>query len=666
MPRLHRILVVTGMHRSGTSLLASLAAAAGVDMGTRLLPASTGNHRGHFEDLDFVRFHEACLERRGCGPLRPPAGGVPELDDDEARRAAALINARAGKPMWGWKDPRTSLFMAVWDALLPDPFYLLVYRHPAEVALSLLRRGLDVEVQLDVWTAIRAWTAYNRQLIELRAARPDRCLLWSIGGAAGNLAAALQAAACRTGLPFAGRGFETQLAPGELRSGLLAKDIAWRTLIPEAMELFERLEAAADLPGGEGGTYRDPAAASAARERELEETNEHLLAAALADHRESSAVAMPARSRIDYSALKLQLARHAAHGEQLRELARRLTRQLELRSEELTRVEATRSWRMIHSYWGAARRWRGFRRQTAWRLARLAAPLPRLRAAEIVLGCVAENRSRHLAQAQRLVRSLRWFGGSLAGARMLVCVVGGIAPAARQALEREGAEVRIVERFDSRNASANKLQFYTEALAAGAQAMLLLDCDTAIVADPLPHLESGALQAKIADVASVTHAAFERLFRHFGFSLPPRRYRTTLHGEATILYCNTGMVYLTRELAREMVPVWREWNARILDALDLLGSCAHHCHQASLSLALAAHPVPFAEAPAALNFPLHMRLPSPPPALLAVDPVILHYHHEVDADGCLLPTVYPRAQARIEALNARLAALRDEGGPPPW
>jgi len=48
-----RPLVITGMHRSGTSLVASLFAGAGVNVGTRLIGASRGNDRGHWEDLDF-------------------------------------------------------------------------------------------------------------------------------------------------------------------------------------------------------------------------------------------------------------------------------------------------------------------------------------------------------------------------------------------------------------------------------------------------------------------------------------------------------------------------------------------------------------------------------------------------------------------------------------
>jgi glycosyltransferase involved in cell wall biosynthesis len=46
------------------------------------------------------------------------------------------------------------------------------------------------------------------------------------------------------------------------------------------------------------------------------------------------------------------------------------------------------------------------------------------------------------------------------------------------------------------------------------------------------------------------------------------------------------------------------------------------------------------------------------PALLATEPVILHYHRRVDADGCLLRTGYPRVDARIDAFNERQRAER--------
>jgi hypothetical protein len=678
-----RILVVAGMHRSGTSLLASILAAAGVEMGAELMGPSRGNDRGHFEDLEIQRFQEACLARRGASALSLPAGGVAGFSAAEASQAARLIAARAAKPVWGWKDPRTCLFLLDWERLLAAPLYLLVYRHPVEVVLSLLRRGIDLDVQLDPATAIRAWTEHNRQILALCAAARERCVLWSIAGATRDLGAALSALARRSGLQLAGRGLEQLYAPEDLQQRLQAPGIDWHAVLPEAMGLYEQLEAAADLAAAQTArAAKDAAPAAAAedprrqREDELLEAGEHLLAAALrgaggaasgaAGGQPGAAGGQPvvsARARIDFSELRLQVARQAERIAALERQHRHdqeTTQQLAARAAALERLESTRAVRWVQAYWGAARRVRGWTRQSGWRLRQALGGAAALRPEEIVVGCVAENLPRYLAQARRLALSLRWFGGALAQARMLVCVVGDIRWRDRIALESAGAEVRVIAGFDHRNPPANKLGFFAEALAAGARGLLLLDCDTVVVGDPLPHLVGGALQAKIADVPSVSREAFARLFRHFGLPLPRQSYQTTLLDAPTILYCNSGVVFMTGELAREFVPVWREWNHRILDALDLLGPCAHHCHQASLSLALAAHPIPYAEATAALNFPLHMK-PQPAPAvLLDTDPLILHYHDEIDAAGCLRPCPYPRAQARIEMLNQRLVAAKGE------
>jgi hypothetical protein len=277
----------------------------------------------------------------------------------------------------------------------------------------------------------------------------------------------------------------------------------------------------------------------------------------------------------------------------------------------------------------------------------------RLRPEEVLVGCVAENTPAFLTRAVRLVRSVRWFGGSFAEARVLVCVVEGIEPGARRELEELGAEVRIVSRFDPRNPFANKLQWFAEAARTDARMFLLVDCDTLIVRDPLPLIEPGLFQAKIADLPTVAPDAFERVFSHFGLPLPPSRYATTFGAEPILRYCNSGVLAISPEVAEKFIPVWRDYNTRILSVLPLLGPGAKHANQASLALAFAACQVPFQEAPLALNFPLHLAGFPTPPIMLTTDPAILHYHDRMDADGFLHASPYPLAQKRIEAYNQR-------------
>lgn len=170
-----RVLVITGMHRSGTSLVASLFNRAGVHLGAQLLAPQAGNNPlGFFEDIEFIRFHENALHARGQEIL-VPRDFVFHATDAETRHARELVAARAQYPLWGWKDPRTSLCLDFWNALLDDARFLLVYRHPLDVILSLARRSQVVG--FDFYAGLEAWYAYNRALYDFAQRHPDSTLL---------------------------------------------------------------------------------------------------------------------------------------------------------------------------------------------------------------------------------------------------------------------------------------------------------------------------------------------------------------------------------------------------------------------------------------------------------------------------------------------------------
>lgn len=276
---------------------------------------------------------------------------------------------------------------------------------------------------------------------------------------------------------------------------------------------------------------------------------------------------------------------------------------------------------------------------------------------DLVVGCVTDDVPLLQQQALRLVQSIRWFGGELAQARLLVCAVERIADPARRELESYGAEVRIVPRFHPRNGSANRLRFFDEVEGHSGD-ILLLDCDTLIVRDPLPLLARGRMQARIAPLPTVTHEVFERLFRHYGIPLPPRHHHTGWTRTPTIPYFNAGVLFGPAELARRLVPVWGRFNRELADRPELAYPCEKHLHQASLALALASCPVPFEEAPFELNYQLNATHLEPPEGFFALDPAILHYHGGADPDGYLLPPPYPLARLRSEMFNKRLREER--------
>ena len=72
-------LIITGMHRSGTSFVAELFKSAGLHIGERLFPGDVGNPRGYFEDEDILTLQRTMLAK-ACPP------GV------------------TGWPDWGWTE----------------------------------------------------------------------------------------------------------------------------------------------------------------------------------------------------------------------------------------------------------------------------------------------------------------------------------------------------------------------------------------------------------------------------------------------------------------------------------------------------------------------------------------------------------------------------------
>ena len=134
--------IVLGMHRSGTSLVASMLEAMGVDMGERLMPASLDNPHGYYEDLDFYEMNEAILEEAGGSWWQPPSQQAIDAAGEALKYPIGrLVNERDWKKLWGWKDPRTCLTAGLYHPHLDDARYVLVSRDSPDVVASLTRRN---------------------------------------------------------------------------------------------------------------------------------------------------------------------------------------------------------------------------------------------------------------------------------------------------------------------------------------------------------------------------------------------------------------------------------------------------------------------------------------------------------------------------------------------
>ena len=253
-------LLIAGMHRSGTSATARLLHQAGLDLGHVFIDATLDNPLGYYEDRAFCDLNLRLLRAGLEDPALEPDWAFPDRIDPGrlgslVPRARALLEERAAADRtWGFKDPRTTVLLGFYDALVPDARHLFVYRAPWDVLRSLMETRLR-PLHGRAGVALRAWMAYNERVLAFRAARPGRTALVHVDAIArrpGEVLALVQvqldalaagtvldgAAAARA---FVGRWLRQAPATSALAE-LLGADH------PEALELYARLEAEADLP----------------------------------------------------------------------------------------------------------------------------------------------------------------------------------------------------------------------------------------------------------------------------------------------------------------------------------------------------------------------------------------------------------------------------------
>jgi hypothetical protein len=339
------------MHRSGTSLVASVLRQAGLDIGREEFGPGIGQPRGHFEDHDFFHLHEAILAAAGRTCFTADEASIAEVDPAFQAQATALVAARADRPFWGWKEPRTCLFLDLWERLLPQARFLFLYRHPVDVALSLWRRNIDLEIRRDPWLAFRAWELYNRRLLDFRDRYPERCFLAHAPALAADFPGFFQRLTAKLDLPLRAGDFGALYEPEELAPSCQPPRPAWEELIPEALELYGRLEGSADMPSA-----GEPRAVG--RQRELIQGSEILLYALFEAHREGGP-APDLDLRKEFVHLRLQEEELRERQEALLQRQEELRKRQEAAAEReriLQALDRSRGFALLRAWWRLSRR----------------------------------------------------------------------------------------------------------------------------------------------------------------------------------------------------------------------------------------------------------------------------------------------------------------------
>ena len=187
-----RLIVVLGMHRSGTSAITRGLQVFGVNLGGRLqAPVEGINDKGYWEDIDLGALNIEMLDaiQSDWSFIAPIEPVDVQLLSEKAYflRALELLRQKVGdSPIFGFKDPRVARLLPFWKEVFRylslDASYVLALRHPLSVVKSLAKRdGFDAEKSYLLWlshviTSLSDSAGARRVIVDydLMMQEPDR------------------------------------------------------------------------------------------------------------------------------------------------------------------------------------------------------------------------------------------------------------------------------------------------------------------------------------------------------------------------------------------------------------------------------------------------------------------------------------------------------------
>ena len=157
-----QVVVVLGMHRSGTSAITRALEAMGVGLGDHLMPPAEGNNeKGFFEDVEINAINIELLKAfgddwRSLAPIAAADLGSAKVEALRLRAMSVLRDRFEGNQIFGFKDPRTCRLLPFWQPLFADlgleQTYVIALRNPLSVAKSLEHRDrMDFEKSCYLW-----------------------------------------------------------------------------------------------------------------------------------------------------------------------------------------------------------------------------------------------------------------------------------------------------------------------------------------------------------------------------------------------------------------------------------------------------------------------------------------------------------------------------------
>lgn len=186
--------------------------------------------------------------------------------------ALDLLLGNINHDLWGWSDPQAVYLLDYWKSLDPQLAFMLVYDTPEDLIARAFDNPAVPCTPETLQVAVDNWQAYNEALLHFYHRNPQRCMLVHAAQVRESAADYLQQVQTRIGAPL---GIEGESEPAPATPATPDTQNALRRYLaqhivdaqPQALTLYEELQAVASLPKSAPNTIaQQPAAASQALE----------------------------------------------------------------------------------------------------------------------------------------------------------------------------------------------------------------------------------------------------------------------------------------------------------------------------------------------------------------------------------------------------------------
>jgi len=264
----------------------------------------------------------------------------------------------------------------------------------------------------------------------------------------------------------------------------------------------------------------------------------------------------------------------------------------------------------------------------------------------VVFACTAGPNPDRLAEAARLVMSLRWFGGSVAKAKFILGCASAIPDEAHRLFRQYGTEVIPIPVAAQSLGSIALLEL--PALA-GHEMLVLLEPNTILAGDPADWFDVPGVAVRFEGPQSrVPDAALEIP----GEPLPEAEAAQPLVA-GSVRSLDTGVILVHHSQRETLAAEWKSWRRKLSRETQLPFS-PDRIDQMSLAMALEHSTIPLRCLPLEMNLAVPADGESNPPGWSQRHAVIIKYD-SLDNPSGYLRALGPGARL-VEAFNSRLRA----------